>query len=219
VEASRIDFMRKRLDVHRSLASDLADLKSGHVLRLRLARLEDLVSEPEDDPRRPLSGPQQAGVVDLATTLTAARHLPDDLTVEVELSPNAMSELTPAQAQAALNRRASYLASTSWRESMAVRNMGLRQLPLGIVFYVLAAAVAAGFAYLAQQAGGNAAVALFTVLAALAMTIAWVVSWMVVESTIFDWRPAAHETAAYELLARATVEVLVEDSRVTVPSP
>ena len=93
---------------------------------------------------------------------------------------------------------------------MTVRSMGRRQLPLGIVFYVLSAAVAYGFAYVAQQATGAALLALFTVLAALAMTVAWVVSWMVVESSLFDWRPAARTAAAYELLERAELDVVLE---------
>ncbi len=211
--------MRERSNPRRVLAEDLTTLADRHALRLHLRRLDDLCAEPETDPSGLHARPQQAGVLDLAATLSAARHLPHTLTVQVALPPNAASGLTVESSQEALHQRASYLASTSWRESMAVRNMGLRQLPLGIVFYVLAAIIAAGLAYLAQEADGNASIALFTVLAALAMTVAWVVSWMVVESTIFDWRPAAHQAAVYELLARATVEVVPEDSRVAAPSP
>ena len=41
----------------------------------------------------------------------------------------------------------------------------------------------------------------------LAITIAWVVSWMVVESTMLDWRPGARKAAAYDLVSRASLEV------------
>jgi len=193
-----------------ALHSQLETLASDHVLTIRLDRLEDLVVDPEVDPFRDRQGPEQAGVLDLAATLAAARHLPHDLVVRVVVPDGAQSQISPEQAQDALQRRAGYLASASWRESTAVRNMGRRQLPLGIVFYVLSAAIASGFAYLAQQAGSGVALALFTVLAALSMTIAWVISWMVVESTIFDWRPAARVTASYELLQHAKVTVVSE---------
>ena len=181
-----------------------------HVVRIHLRRLEDLVSDPDVDPFQDSPAPEQAGVLDLAATLTARRHLPRELIVQAVLPTGASPMVSIAQAEAALHRRARYLASVSRRESMTVRSMGRRQLPLGIVFYVLSAAVAYGFAYVAQQATGAALLALFTVLAALAMTVAWVVSWMVVESSLFDWRPAARTAAAYELLERAELDVVLE---------
>ena len=181
-----------------------------HVVRIHLRRLEDLVSDPDVDPFQDSPAPEQAGVLDLAATLTARRHLPRELIVQAVLPTGASPMVSTAQAEAALHRRARYLASVSRRESMTVRSMGRRQLPLGILFYVFSAAVAYGFAYVAQQATGAALLALFTVLAALAMTVAWVVSWMVVESSLFDWRPAARTAAAYELLERAELDVVLE---------
>jgi hypothetical protein len=49
-------------------------------------------------------------------------------------------------------------------------------------------------------------VGLLAVSAMLAITIAWVVSWMVVEATMLDWRFDARRAAAYDLLSRARLE-------------
>ena len=49
--------------------------------------------------------------------------------------------------------------------------------------------------------------------AMVAITIAWVVSWMVVESTVLDWRPGARgQAAVYDLLSRARLEVTTDGS-------
>jgi hypothetical protein len=44
------------------------------------------------------------------------------------------------------------------------------------------------------------------------ITVAWVVSWVIVEAAVLDWRPAARQAAAFDLLARARLEVTI-DSR------
>ena len=48
------------------------------------------------------------------------------------------------------------------------------------------------------------------VLAGIAITVAWVTSWMVVESAHFDWRQPAGEAHVYELLVSATLEVVTQ---------
>ncbi len=60
--------------------------------------------------------------------------------------------------------------------------------------------------YLATQVHG-AGVGFLAVTAMVAITIAWVASWMIAESTLFDWRPAARQAAAFDLLSRARLEV------------
>ncbi len=45
------------------------------------------------------------------------------------------------------------------------------------------------------------------VVAAIMITIAWVVSWMVIEYRYFDWREAGRKASAYELIARSTLEI------------
>ena len=52
------------------------------------------------------------------------------------------------------------------------------------------------------------------VLAGIAITVAWVTSWMVVESAYFDWRQSAREANTYELLF-ATLEVVTQQPGVT----
>ncbi len=53
--------------------------------------------------------------------------------------------------------------------------------------------------------------ALFVTLAGLAITVAWMVSWMVVEVAIYDWRDPAWRSSVYDLLSRATLEVATEE--------
>jgi hypothetical protein len=127
----------------------------------------------------------------------------------VLLPPDAPAAPTPAEAEAALHRRAAYLASVSWREGMAVRAMGRSQLPLGLAIALAAAVIAYGAAALASDADGWS-FGLLAVVGGLAITIAWVVSWMVIESATLDWRPGARQAAAYDLLARARLEVARE---------
>ena len=55
--------------------------------------------------------------------------------------------------------------------------------------------------------------ALFITLAGLAITVAWMVSWMVVELAIYDWRDPAWRSRVYDLLSRANLEVAIEEDR------
>ena len=83
---------------------------------------------------------------------------------------------------------------------------GLRQLPVGMAVAAVSWVVAYAAGYLATQVHG-AGVGLLAVTAMIAITIAWVASWMIAESTLFDWRPAARQAAAFDLLSRARLEV------------
>ena len=198
--------MRFTLVAREELDAELARIRSEHLVVLELSELADLVCEPDSGPLMGRRGPEQAGMEDVAATLTAARRLPDDLTVRVVLPAGAAIAPAVAEAEASLHHRARYLASVAWREGMAARAMGLRQLPFGMVVAATSWFVAYVAGYLATQVHG-AGVGLLAVTAMIAITIAWVASWMIAESTLFDWRPAARQAAAFDLLSRARLEV------------
>ena len=202
--------MQFSLAARQRLEADLDRVRRDHVVVVELADLAHLVSVPDRSPFSLASGPEQAGVDDLASTLAAARRLPADLTVRVVLGAGAATSPTSptaAEAEAALHRRAGYLATVAWRTGMAQRAMGLSQLPLGLLIAVASWLAAYGLGYLAAEAEGSA-VGLLAVSAMIAITVAWVVSWMVIEATMLDWRLGARQAAAYDLLARARLEVV-----------
>jgi hypothetical protein len=205
------DAMKSRLAARRQLDADLVRLRHEHVVVLELDDLVDLVREPEADPMQARVSPSRAGVEDLAATLLAARRLPSELTVRVVL-PDA-AEVSPpvADVEAAMRRRASELATVAWRDGMAQRAMGLSQLPLGLAVAAVSWVAAYAFGYLATLVDG-AGVALLAVSAMVAITVAWVVSWMVVESATLDWRLGARLAAAYDLLSRARLDVTSDRS-------
>jgi hypothetical protein len=191
------------------LEKDLQVVDDDGVLVLPLEDLRHLVVEPELDPFTDHRSPERAGVEDLAATLTACRHLPEQLTVRVVLPAGAPEEPSASAAEAALHRRAAALASVAWRDGMAVRSMGRAQLPLGLVIAFVAAVLAYSAGATAANTSGTGA-GLLAVLAGLSITIAWVVSWMVIEAATLDWRPMARLADAYELLAQARLEVVRE---------
>ena len=193
--------------VREALDVDLARLEREQTVVLALDGLEDLLRDPEVDTFQPLGGPYRAGIDDLVLTLCAAVRLPDRLTVRVVLPPGMSRTVPTAQAQTALQARAADSASVSWREAMAVRSMGRRQLPIGLTIAIGSALIAYGAGYLASGADNIAGKSVLVVTAGIAITVAWVASWMVVESSAFDWRQLARQALAYDLLARATLEV------------
>jgi hypothetical protein len=116
-----------------------------------------------------------------------------------------------ARIESAFRWRANELASESWREAMAIRSMGRQQLPLGIGVGIGAAVLAYAAIYWATEADSGAARGALVVFAAIALTVAWVVGWVVVEAAILDWRQAARRAAACELLSEAKLEIATED--------
>jgi hypothetical protein len=142
----------------------------------------------------------------VASTLLAARRLPSELTVRVVL-PDADAGVSPsfADTEAAFRRAATDRSAVAWRDGIAQRAMGLRQLPAGLVIAAVSWVAAYVFGYLATEVDG-AGVGLLALSAMIAITIAWVVSWMVVETTMLDWRFDARRAAAYDLLSRARLE-------------
>ena len=194
-------------DTSRQLDETLARLNREHLLVIELGDLAHLLMEPDTEPFVPQRGPAQPGVDDLAATLAAAKTLPDELTVRVILPNGASPEVPVAEAQAALRSRAAYLASVVWRDAMAVRNLGRRQLPLGLVVALLSWVLAYAAAAAATSTDNGLLIALFAVVAAILLTIAWVVSWLVIETSYFDWRQDGGKASAYELIARCTLEI------------
>ncbi|HZX55832.1 MAG TPA: hypothetical protein VFE86_14190 [Ilumatobacteraceae bacterium] len=198
----------------KQLDEALARIERDKVVGLRLDDLRDLMVEPDPDPFEIRRSPYRAGLEDIVLTLSAAQRLPDELTVSVVLPADRAPSSPVGTAQAALRSRAADLADESWREAMAIRSMGHRQLPLGIAVGVGAAAAAYIAGYFATVVETAAVRGALVVTAMIALTIAWVVGWVVVEAAILDWRLPARRAAACELLAKATLDVTNEPPEV-----
>ena len=209
--------MRRHRPVAASLDASARRIVNDQVIELEVDRLEDLFENPTIDPFDGRVRPLRAGIVELGETLTALRRLPDELSVRIVVPPAALAARPAADVEAAVHRRAEVLAAASWRDAMAVRNMGRRQTPLGIVIGLVAGATAFGFAYLAQQAGSDLAVAAYAVAAALSLTLAWIVAWVTIESALLDWRLDGRIADAYELLARSNVVLATRELPVDGP--
>jgi hypothetical protein len=194
-----------------ALDADLASVRRDELLELALDDLEALLREPDAEPFAVRRGPYRTGLEDLALTLSAATRLPDELKVRVRL-PAGTSSTVPTLVQAAFRQRAADAASASWRDAMAVRSMGRRQLPIGAPVAVLSAVVAYAAGYLATVADSTTTTGLFVLVSMITITIAWVVSWMVIETAFLDWRQPARRARAFDLLARATLEVATDPS-------
>ena len=176
-------------ETSRQLDETVARLDREHLLVIQLDDLRDLLVEPDTEPFAPPRW-QRGGAP-----------------VRVILPNGASPDVPVAEAQAALRSRAAYLASVAWRDAMAVRNMGRRQLPLGLVFALVSLVIAYAAAAAANDAHSAFAIAAWVVVAAITITVAWVVSWMVIEYRYFDWREAGRKASAYELIARSTLEI------------
>jgi hypothetical protein len=202
--------------VHEAVARKVV---ADRVIELELDRTEDLFTRPSLDP---FDGPPRhldTGIEELGATLMTLRRLPDNVTVRLALPPAALAAHPAADVEAAVHQRAALLAAASWRDAMAVRSMGLSQTPLGIVIGLVGGFAAYGFAYLALQADADAAKAALLALAALALTLAWIVAWVTVEAAILDWRLDARKAGAYDLLARAPVELVPSPHVSSPPAP
>jgi hypothetical protein len=194
-------------ETSRQLDETLARLDREQLLVIELGHLAHLLVEPDMEPFVPQRGPAQAGVDDLAATLAAAKSLPDALTVRVILPDGASPDVPVAEAQAALRSRAAHRASVVWRDAVAVRNMGSRQLRPGLLFALVSWVLAYAAAAVATSVDSGLLIALFAVVAAIMITVAWVVSWMVIEYRYFDWQQDGRKASAYELIARCTLEI------------
>lgn len=190
-----------------ALDADLERLEREQLLEIQLDDIRDLVCEPDADPFAVRTGPPRSGLDDLALTLGAVVRLPEVLTVRVVLPAGVSPDVPMDDAAAAMRRAARDSATVAWREAMAVRAMGRSQFPLGMTIAILAAVVAYGAGYLAGSSDPLGVRVLLLVVAAMAITVAWMVSWMVLEAATLDWRQSGRRAMAYDLLARATLEV------------
>src|SRR5688572_7824097 len=172
--------MRPALHAATELDASLARLQQEHVVELRLDDLDGLMRDPDLGPFESRRGPYRAGVDDLALTLCAAPRLPDELTVRVLLPPQTTPPATTEQAKTSMQQAAVDAASLAWREAMAIRAMGRRQLPVGIAIALAAVVIAYGAGYLATTIDSDAVRGLLLVVFGVAITVAWVFSWMVV---------------------------------------
>ena len=191
----------------RQLDETLARLSREHLLVIELGDLAHLLVEPDTEPFVPQRGPARTGVDDLAATLAAAKKLPDELTVRVILPHGVSPDVPVAEAQAALRSRAAHLASVVWRDAMAVRSLGRRQLPLGLVVALLSWVIAYAAAFAASSSDSGLVIGVLAATAGILLIFAWVVSWMVIGTSFFDWRRDGGKASAYELIARCILEI------------
>ena len=82
-----------------------------------------------------------------------------------------------------------------------------RQLPLGLPIAFLSAVGASAGIAAAESIDSYFGIGVLVFVAAVLLTIAWVVSWMVIEYRYFDWREAGRKASAYELIAGCTLEI------------
>ena len=199
--------MRHTQRASTELDRTLARVLHERVIELELDDLDDLLVEPDTAPFRSRRSPYRSGVEELVLTLAAAQRLPEALTVRVLLPSDQRGDAPIPLAQSAFRSRAADLTDESWREAMAIRNMGRRQLPLGIGIGIGAAVAAYAAGYFATVAETATARGALVVAAMISLTVAWVVGWVVVEAAILDWRLPARRAAACELLESATLEI------------
>ena len=202
--------MRHTQRASAQLDQTLAKVETEQLIVLELDDLADLLVAPDTQPFRSRRSPYRSGVEDLVLTLSAAERLPDTLTVRVVLPTDRSGDPNLALAQPAFRSRTADLTNEAWREAMAIRSMGHRQLPLGIGTGIGAAVIAYIAGYFATVVESGAARGALVVAAMIALTIAWVVGWVVVEAAILDWRLPARRAAACELLESATLDITYE---------
>jgi hypothetical protein len=199
------------LEARRVLDAQLQRLRDEHLVVVTVGAARDLLSEPDSDTMAMAVGTPRAGIDELGSLLLAARRLPSELTVRVVLTSEAGGTPSLDAIESVFRGAASDRSAVAWRDAMAQRSMGLRQLPIGLVIAALSWMAAYAFGYLATQVEG-AAIGVLAVSAMIAITIAWVVSWMVVEETMLDWRLDARSAACWELLSKARLEFTTERS-------
>jgi hypothetical protein len=189
-------------ETSRRLDDILGLLEREQTIELELQELAHLLTERDD----PSSASTRAGIDVVAATLTSSRKLPERLTVRVRL-PARTPGASVADITGAFHRRATEQATDAWRDAMTVRSMGRQQLPIGITIAVLSALLAYGIGAWATSVESALATGVLVVCSGLAITITWVVSWIVIETSMLDWRQDGRLAAAYELIAQSVLEV------------
>lgn len=198
--------------MRRELNEALDRLKREHLLVIELNDLADLLVAPDRKPFEPPRGPAQPALDDLTATLTAARSIPDELTVRVVLPAGASPGLSVGDIQAAVHTRAARLASATWRDAVTIRTMGRRQLPIGLLVALLSWVISAAAAAAAASVDSALLIGVLVAVAGPTLMVAWVVSWLVIEAALMDWRQPRSQASAYELLSRCTLEITYQRS-------
>lgn len=199
--------MRRPREAEERLEADLRRIADDHVVVIELESIEHLLVAPDRNPFEVQRGPSSAGLDDLGLTLASVPGLPDRLTVRAVLPAGATPSMPLERAQAAMRTAAAERSTVAWREGMAVRSMGRRQTPIGIAIAFVSALVAYLFWFLLSEAESNWWKVVAALLGGIFITIAWLVSWMVIEFAMVDWRLSGRKAAVYALLAEATLEV------------
>lgn len=184
-------------------------LEREKVVVLELDRLDDLLSDPADPFTRRRS-PDRPGIEDVALTLNSPKHTPEPVTVRVVLPTGATPSVSRDDAEAAMRRLAADRASASLREARAMRSAGRRQRPAGFTIAGLAAICAYAFGYLASDSDSIAVQLALFLLAGISITVAWVISWVVVETNWYDWLEPARMAAVYEIISESTLEITTD---------
>ena len=191
--------MRESWEADRRLTAELQRLERERLLVVPLERLEQLTAD-------------STVVDDLALTLTAARRLPDELTVRVTIGDSVVDKETVAAAENAMHTMAADASYTVWREANAVRSLARRQRPAFLGTAIVAVLLAYVAWYVSTEVDTNAVKVIFWLLGGLAITVAWVFSWLVVEDNRATWREHVPLARAHDLLSRAHLEVVPSGS-------
>ena len=199
------------------LDADLARLERERLVVLYLDDLDGLLCEPAAEMFVLRSGPDRGGIDELAAHVERSRapaRQPD------RASPAPAWDLAPGPDGVGAGRA----APTGGRLGLGVvaRRHGRAQhgAPPVLTRHDHRRGqrrVAYGAGYLASTVDNVAAKSLLVVTAGIALMVAWVVSWMVIESTTLDWRQSARQAFAYDLIARATLEVVTIEQRTDEP--
>jgi hypothetical protein len=150
-------------------------------------------------------GEDGSGIDALVGVLDSALRLPDALVIRIALPEGGY--VTAADI-AVFRKHCQGKADESWREAMALRQGGIRELPRALVLSVVAATIGVVSGYVAQDTDRTLLMVLLYAVAFVSVIAAWTIGWTPIEQATFDWRAPGHTAAVYELLSEAHVDVV-----------
>lgn len=155
-------------------------------------------------------GSSESGIDTLVGILESAVRLPSTLVVRIATpGSGGVEELDVG----AFRDHSQCQADTAWRDAMILREGGIRELPRALLLAVCAAALGVVTGYLAQGTDSTLLMVLLYAVAFVAVIAAWTIGWTPIEQALFDWRAPGHTAAVYELLSRASLEVVERPSK------
>ena len=178
-------------------------LRTAHQELTRNRTIEVVLGSPEQLLKG--DGEDGSGVDALVGILDSALRLPDSLVIRIAL-PEA-GDVTAADIRS-FRTHCQGKAGESWREAMALRQGGIRELPRALVLSVVAAVVGVVSGYVAQDTDRTLLMVLLYGVAFVSVIAAWTIGWTPIEQATFDWRAPGHTAAVYELLSEAHVDVV-----------